>query len=679
MLRPRILAFCQLFLHIDSTAFTLFVSLKSKILSKDPPSKIYKYDTEACDFLRTHTAPFWKFPEPFLCWIGISRYYTLDENCYTMFWDGEDEMDLFAFICHSDPTKVRIGERNLAEREVRLLKMTEGRTVPLDPRVTAASGDSGDSIDKLFVEGNDAVLTSPCEVCCIFCGMVLEGSGIPSGVTKPLLGASMAPMPDVGPVDSVSGLNLRTRPPHVRSLVADASIVTVVVTTTVVADVSAISCSTARDESKNLENVKDFASAGGANADAASILKWKVKNDSILEDQYVCRDLTERLAPRALFAQLRAIDYDQLYSEFNVGASRQRDVEIAHLKSLLSLKEIEAAEAIRCRGQLTTLEDADATKDSELKDLKERNFALVEERDVMSEKIATLESANAAKEAELASLSSEVAKLTSDLFAFQLSHDDLKSSLESTFELFSACIEATQDEQIRVLGTRVAELDAQLLEMAAHLDEEFYPCFLTAISGRRWILTHGLKLVILKCLQSLEYCHALGTAIGCAVNKAYDLSAEAKYIEVVNALGAVDFSLLSEIKYKNDASIMDLMDSLRLEGPLADIPGAEDLQPSLEQLRLPMHRLGENVVLGETSLSFSLQVPLSSRSLIGEASNSATPATTESITTLSTTLATSDVIPPLVTFNDQALDTKLNNEDPPVVTFDKEELVTSPE
>ncbi|GKF53052.1 hypothetical protein Tco_0159962, partial [Tanacetum coccineum] len=47
-------------------------------------------------------------------------------------------------------------ERDLAEREVKLLKMTEGRTVSLDPLVIAASRDSGDNIDNLFDEGNDA-------------------------------------------------------------------------------------------------------------------------------------------------------------------------------------------------------------------------------------------------------------------------------------------------------------------------------------------------------------------------------------------------------------------------------------------------------------------------------------------------------------------------------------------
>ncbi|GJV07224.1 hypothetical protein Tco_1344880 [Tanacetum coccineum] len=356
----------------------------------------------------------------------------------------------------------------------------------------------------------------------------------------------------------------------------------------------------------------------------------------------------------------------------------ERDAEIARPKSLLSLKETEAAKPIR-------------------------------ERDVMSEEIAMIESANVAKEAELTSLSSQVTRLTSDLSDLQLSHDELisRSSLEFAFELFRAHIEATQDEQAKVLGTRVAELDAQLLEMAAHLDEEFYPRFLTAISGRRWILTHGLKLVILKFLRSPEYCHALGTTIGCAINKgiqdglragidhvkairdlsiieAYDPSAEAKYVEAVNALDIVDFSLLSELKSKKDASIVDLMDFFRLEGPLAEIPRVEDLQPSPEQLRVPIHRPEDNVVLSETSLSFSLQVVYSrvkrvKGEILEKPSTSAIPMTIGPITTLSTTFLSSDVIPPLATSNDQALGTGPNDEDPPAVTFEREELVTSPE
>ncbi|GJX43219.1 hypothetical protein Tco_0259895 [Tanacetum coccineum] len=834
------------FLWVDSTAFPLSVSLKSKILSKDPPPKLSQYDTEACDFLRTYTAPFQKFLEPFLCWIGISRYYTLDENCYPTFWDGGEEMDLFAFIRHSNPTKVLI-------KEVKLLTLTEGRVVSLAPLTSAASGDSSDSIDKLFDDGNDAEPEHPTigdddvlaetvakdvsEVAIektkkskrkrkttgdasvstfppkklredyhavtsntggkslvTIRSLISEGSSVPSEIAEPR---------DDVLADSVSELNLRTRPPSKRyvissddwyhsdsrsevnffakSSVADTPVMTIFVTTTVAADASVVQISKDRVRSGNLKTFGDSASAGRANANAASssklnepttssdsfyasrdldsetlhniyVPKWKVMNDSVLDDPYVCRDLTDRLAPPALFSQLRSMDYDQLYTEFNVGAARhmclgaevrmraehtleqkdrlkdkcaeqtaillEKDVEIAHLRSLLSLREAEAAEAIQ------------------------RNFALEGEKDALSEKVATLESVTTSKETELASLTAQVVQLTSDLSGFQLSRDELSSKVaflesernrladQSTFELFKGCMEAMQDEQATVLGNRVAKLDAQLLEMAAHLDEEFYPHFLTTIFGRRWILTHGLKLVLLKCLQSLEYCHALGKAIGCAVNKgiqdglragvdhgkagrdlsvieAYDPSAEAKYIDIVNALGTVDFSLLSELKSKKDASIVDLIDSLRLEGPLAEIPGAEDLQPFPAQLMLPIHRPKDGVVLGETSLSFSLQVvhsrvqrvrgeikekrsslmdgmiplvePLSSKSLTSEASTSAAPTTSEPITTLSMTFASSEVVLPLSISNDQVLDTEHHDEDPHVVTFEKEELDTSPE
>ncbi|GJX74840.1 hypothetical protein Tco_0313435 [Tanacetum coccineum] len=117
---------------------------------------------------------------------------------------------------------------------------------------------------------------------------------------------------------------------------------------------------------------------------------------------------------------------------------------------------------------------------------------------------------------------------------------------------------------------------------------------------------------------------------------------------------------------------------------------------------LPIHRSEDNIVIGETSLSSSLQVvhlrvqrfrgevkekrlslmdvitplvePLSSKSLTGEASTSVAP-----ITTLSTTFASFDVVLPTSVVSDQVLDAKPHNEDPPAVTFEKEELDTSPE
>ncbi|GKF66381.1 hypothetical protein Tco_0192898, partial [Tanacetum coccineum] len=138
------------FLWVDATAFPLSVPLhKSKTSKKDPFPKPSQYNAEVCDFLRTHTAPFRKFPEPFLCWVGISRYYELDENSYPSFLDD-----------HADPTKVRVGEMEKAGDQVPLLEATRGRVVPLAPPVlvTAASseGNMTESIDRLFDEGNGA-------------------------------------------------------------------------------------------------------------------------------------------------------------------------------------------------------------------------------------------------------------------------------------------------------------------------------------------------------------------------------------------------------------------------------------------------------------------------------------------------------------------------------------------
>nr|GEV40547.1 hypothetical protein [Tanacetum cinerariifolium] len=116
----------------------------------------------------------------------------------------------------------------------------------------------------------------------------------------------------------------------------------------------------------------------------------------------------------------------------------------------------------------------------------------------------------------------------------------------------------------------------------------------------------------------------------------------------------------------------------RSESLLRRSRSASRLQPSYEQLMLPIHRTEDNVVLGETSLSFSLEVihnriqrirgdvearrlslsdamvpliePLSFENLLGEASTSGVPVTADAVTTLSTTFAqsVSVLVPPLL-------------------------------
>ncbi|GJV71194.1 hypothetical protein Tco_1491189 [Tanacetum coccineum] len=431
------------------------------------------------------------------------------------------------------------------------------------------------------------------------------------------------------------------------------------------------------------------------------IPKWNVINDSVLDDLDICRGTIYHLAPHGFFSQLRGMDYEQLL---------EMDAEIASLKAQLSLREAKVTKAILLCGQVAVVEAAEAAQASELNGLKEQNA-------VLEGQIAALESVAVSKDAELASSNAQVSKVTQDLSNLQLSCDELSvkaSSLE-----FEKDKLVDQDEQVKALGDCVAGIDSDLMEMALHMDEEFYPRYLTTIAERRWIFSRGLKLVIMKCLQSPEYLAALGGVIGRAIDKgmqdglatgidhgkagrglidvaAYNPSAKADYVAAINALCAVDFYFLAQLESPKDASMADIMDLFRLEGPAAETPEASQLQPSPEQLMVPIHRLDDQVVIGETSLSFSFDVahnrvqrirgdvvacrlsltdvmvpliePLSVKSLTGEASTSGVPemATT---TALSTTFVQASTIPPVPS-------TEVPSS--PKIVFEQEELDTTP-
>ncbi|GKF67118.1 hypothetical protein Tco_0193635, partial [Tanacetum coccineum] len=126
-----------------------------KSVLNDPFPKSTEFNAEHYASLVAYPALFHKYPEPFLCLMGMSRYYTLDENTYLEFL--YENGDGGCCISTVDPTKVRIGERQRGEDEPKLLDTTIGRVVLLLP-VAPAHGESEleDSVDRLFdEEGND--------------------------------------------------------------------------------------------------------------------------------------------------------------------------------------------------------------------------------------------------------------------------------------------------------------------------------------------------------------------------------------------------------------------------------------------------------------------------------------------------------------------------------------------
>nr|GEY29338.1 hypothetical protein [Tanacetum cinerariifolium] len=231
------------------------------------------------------------------------------------------------------------------------------------------------------------------------------------------------------------------------------------------------------------------------------------------------------------------MDHDQLFTEFNVGAARQislsaeaelikvRDEEIENLKAQLMLKEAEAVEAIRLRAEVFKFEAIEKSLLGKVRVLRDHNATLEKEKNELSVKATDLSASVKVREQEVADLDAQViaVKLQNDNFVGQVRELEISSAWlqekVAVFKDFIGQLEKFQDERMEEVNEKFDKLCADFVEMALHLEEKFYPHLLTTISGRRWLLTHGMKLAIVKCLNKTEYLSALGAAISKAVEK----------------------------------------------------------------------------------------------------------------------------------------------------------------
>ncbi|GKB45612.1 hypothetical protein Tco_0896365 [Tanacetum coccineum] len=367
----------------------------------------------------------------------------------------------------------------------------------------------------------------------------------------------------------------------------------------------------------------------------------------------------------------RCMDYEQLYTDFNVGAARQiclksevrsraehelklkeklkgkydargrlleeKDLEILRLKSLLA-EEAETAEVVRLRDQVSTLtREVSALKSTIAQ--KDTDISLLDSHATyLKSALDDSQAAYAEAGSLITSLTFERDRLTSKV-----------STLHTAFQDFKEKAEAQQEEQAQVLYNRVAEIEAHVMDVSGHLEGEFYPAYLTTLAGRRWFLT-GIQLVVLKCLKSPKYQGILGHAL----DRAIDFGCQDQLFDALRALEDVDFPLVNLLKSKKDAEMDEVLDCFILDGPLADLPEAAYLQPCLEQFSIPIHHTDDKAIVGETSLSFALlnvhsraegakkhaaalrqlmmeivSNPLSSQTWVGETSTSAAPLSVE--------------------------------------------------
>ncbi|GJR56911.1 hypothetical protein Tco_1499073 [Tanacetum coccineum] len=103
-------------------------------------------------------------------------------------------------------------------------------------------------------------------------------------------------------------------------------------------------------------------------------------------------------------------------------------------------------------------------------------------------------------------------------------------------------LEEFQDSLMGPFRTRLAEIDADFTRCCMRFQENFHPHLLNVVAGRRWLLTHGIKLLD-------------------------------DFNSAIRDLRDLNFPLLQELFDKKDASTWDIMDLLRLDDAVAETLG----------------------------------------------------------------------------------------------------------
>ncbi|GJR83309.1 hypothetical protein Tco_0154094 [Tanacetum coccineum] len=639
-----------------------------KSVSKDPFPKSIEFNAEHYASLVVYPALFHKYLEPFLCLVGMSRYYTLDENTYPEFlYENGEEMDLLSFVRNVDPTKVRIGEQQRGEDEPKLLDTTIRHVVPLLP-VAPARGENKleDSVDRLFdEEGND--------------GQAEQGDSASGGQGVGIQPVSEAVETNIEDVvhrrqekrksmivdfDEPSYPAKKLRKDHgipVRTFIAGKSMPAIqrllfgaVQNVTVRGKpvpslpfvTSSVCITPEREDERHTDTL--------ARTEADSLIRSSASAMTTATTVTVTAGATtvvkETVAKPSLFA---------------TGSSSV---------------EAEAVEAIRLRAEASKFKATEKSLQDEIRSLKESNATHEKKKGELDVRVVDLAASVKVRERENAALDIAVAtvKLQNDRLVDQVHELETSSAgLREKVAVYENCmsqLEKFQDERRKEVNDKFDKLDVDVIEMALHLEERFYPHLLTTIVGRRWLLTHGIKLAIAKCLHSPKYLSALGAAISRAIEKGmqdglaagishgqegrvfsdvatFNPFAESDYISALQELQDVNFFLLAELKSNKDANIEILMNILRLEEPIAEnltIVGATSLSFSLDVSHNRVQKIRDNIANHRSALRdvfFSIVEPLCSVTLEGTKGTSST--VPETTTALSVTFAPVSSIPPI--------------------------------
>ncbi|GJY08954.1 hypothetical protein Tco_0377139 [Tanacetum coccineum] len=134
-------------------------------------------------------------------------------------------------------------------------------------------------------------------------------------------------------------------------------------------------------------------------------------------------------------------------------------------------------------------------------------------------------------------------------------------------------------EQVSTLQT---QMNARLDKLSVYFDEELYPHMLTVITGRRWVIGHGLRLAVMKCAKSSEIRQAFADVVSAGLAKG--MSKGLKY-GIEHEKASRDLADIEAYDPEANSKLVKALQDLKdLKYPMI-----RDLRPSSSQLKIPVY------------------------------------------------------------------------------------------
>ncbi|GJY25947.1 hypothetical protein Tco_0400673 [Tanacetum coccineum] len=317
-----------------------------------------------------------------------------------------------------------------------------------------------------------------------------------------------------------------------------------------------------------------------------------------------CQDMIDHTVPPGYFSELRHLPNTEFLAQYNVNLAWQ-----VALGSQMRLRfEQEVRLLKKARAQVARRSERIQVREEEIKRLGEEveSLKVVEAKvhglrnqtknlETLLEAEVDMKKATEAKNAELAK---ELESLRAKFSDLQLNNNQLSQQvstlqvqvtseerIKTAFEEFKKC----EDNKVE---QRCAEMDARLDKPSVDIDEELYPHMLTMIAGRHWVIGHGLRLAIMKCIRYIEIRQAFANVVSAGLAKG--MSEGLKY-DIEHGKAGRDLADVEAYDLEaNNKLVKALKDLKDLKYPMSDTredapQWIRDLRSSSSQLKIPIY------------------------------------------------------------------------------------------